>query len=622
MSRSDKSVTLKPRWPSNAEYWFDRTVPLSAHDRSHVARRNLSTCLADWRDAAARHHLNWTRTFEVACEMAAAVDCQFDAEAGKWVGRGCLVGAGVADHAKGARVRPDAAEHRKPGALCSKPDEGTNMTKPLDSGTRAGVPVTAALQPAFQMWRARVQKEIRRGDNSSRCGAPGHLAQRRACAEPGKGRPWWASTLSLPRVTVLTMIKDAANMIRDWVSYHLLIGVHHFYIVVNDCGSSAETYRGCGVLKPYIDAGVVTLEDELFRCKPVSRTQVIAAAMTELSQRALADDWLLGIDPDEYVVLAGRERLGSFVKSLAADNVDSISLPWKVYGTSFRKIPPTKGTVIANYRQRLWLDGPFAATMQLLELQRKKTQINPFLAKEAVRSIALRNDSRCAERTLAAHTFRCKKSQTWLPRLRGTLLEQASGFRAKQARGWINHYTYLSESEWEKKKLRGRPRFGEGYTRRFGSVNDLFSVQYDDSARAYVRAVASTAPQWSSHPIRAQRCAVSLQSTDDHFDHGLPQKRAGEVAATAVQQQDDVKLSRFINHSVLRRADANASRIQVAAALQAVYEQIVRSTRMTDAVATIPQEQMRLISSCRWHDVACSGHYFMKKIASALHASS
>ncbi len=55
------------------------------------------------------------------------------------------------------------------------------------------------------------------------------------------------------------MVKDAVALLRDWVPYHLLLGVSHIYVVNNDCGAAAEEYGHCSTLKPYMDAGAVTL---------------------------------------------------------------------------------------------------------------------------------------------------------------------------------------------------------------------------------------------------------------------------------------------------------------------------------------------------------------------------
>jgi hypothetical protein len=58
-------------------------------------------------------------------------------------------------------------------------------------------------------------------------------------------------------VGALAIFKNEAPYLREWIEYHLLIGVQHFWLVSNDCENEAESNS---TLAPYISAGIVTLD--------------------------------------------------------------------------------------------------------------------------------------------------------------------------------------------------------------------------------------------------------------------------------------------------------------------------------------------------------------------------
>ena len=631
--RASKSSPIRPEWPKEAIDLYDASFSEYASQRQRVAalRGAPSVCLRVWKELTSRHRIAWSNAFGAACNLANALGCRFNSDEGRWVGRGCLVDSTVALRTVATRDSEQDQALLRPIPTCNR-GVSTIAAGLKATLTRPGVPMSSTLLPTFSSWRRRFGKHVghqnkaaRRAKsaahssadyasaNASTCtnvSTRGASPVQQMCADPGPGIPWWLDSQPVRhKITVLTMVKQASAIVQDWIAYHLMAGVDHFYVVVNDCRIAADEYRKCGALLPYVQAGVVSLEDTLFRCQQVSRAKVLGAAVAEIARKSGRNDWLLGIDPDEYVVLPSHQRLGAFIESLSPDALDSISLPWRVFGTSFRKEPAPRGGMIGNYRLRVWLDAPFAVAMQLVEEQRKKDQIHPFLAKELVRAEALTNQSRCKETNAAAHTYRCERTQSWFPQLRGTLLEQ-SGFRAREARAWINHYTYLSESEWERKKLRGRPRFGVGYAPRSGDVAGLLSVELDVGALEYIRGLARSAEEWSDQPIRVRRCAVALASSDDHFDAGLPVQKAAAVAAAAVRAHQATAPAQFANLSMLRRADANATREAIVMAMEKVYQKIAHSQAGASdaAMESISPEDLQLISACAWHEVACSSH--------------
>ena len=59
---------------------------------------------------------------------------------------------------------------------------------------------------------------------------------------------------SLYQLSLILIFKDEAPYLREWLEYHLMLGVQHFYLYQNN---STDDYAT--VVQPYIDQGLVTL---------------------------------------------------------------------------------------------------------------------------------------------------------------------------------------------------------------------------------------------------------------------------------------------------------------------------------------------------------------------------
>ena len=412
----------------------------------------------------------------------------------------------------------------------------------------------------------RCQHSANDGSIHSHCS---RTAPNSAHAEAAR-KPWWsqkggtgAPSRPSQRLSILTMVKEAQTLLREWVPYHLLLGAAHLYIVNNDCSTDASVYSGCSTLQPYIDAGSVTFVERNFQCRRVTRATLLGALTEELLRRSsssaaehqhLEREWVLEIDPDEYVVLPPRMRLPDFFDSLMRTHhrVDNIPLPWRIFGSSFRANRTREGALVANYRLRLPLALSLEGSVRLVERQKAKDQVHPFLFKEMVRLPALGDAGRCRE-PHGAHSHLCSFTFDWVSRsvqnrtskkpssfplslaaINGT--EEQSPLPAAMADAFIHHYTFLSDEEWERKKARGRPRRGTKFARRQGDVDPLFSTIYDPTLVVRIGLLADSADHWSPHPSLAKECAASLRRSDGYFGdaNNDPNHRSAPLAAARV----------------------------------------------------------------------------------------
>ena len=113
-------------------------------------------------------------------------------------------------------------------------------------------------------------------------------------------------------LSICTVFNNEAKYLKEWIEYHRLVGVDHFYLY-----SDNSTDRFFNVLKPYVDKGIVTLidwsnqtlvylSDQL---KGESDTFIwslgvqVAAYENAIHWTALKEtEWLVIVDVDEFVV--------------------------------------------------------------------------------------------------------------------------------------------------------------------------------------------------------------------------------------------------------------------------------------------------------------------------------
>lgn len=122
----------------------------------------------------------------------------------------------------------------------------------------------------------------------------------------GKGPSTRARESKKYNLSICALFKNEARCLKEWIEYHLLVGVDHFYLYNN--GSKDRFFD---ILNPYIKKGVVSLvnwpslpgcsEDDP-NCLWVLSTQ-IAAYENATNFRAVNETkWLVILDVNEFLV--------------------------------------------------------------------------------------------------------------------------------------------------------------------------------------------------------------------------------------------------------------------------------------------------------------------------------
>ena len=132
------------------------------------------------------------------------------------------------------------------------------------------------------------------------------------------------------------IFKDEAPYFQEWIEYHRLVGVDHFYLYDN---GSTDNFRE--VLAPYMEQGIVTLIDwpdtdrehwEKVEYAWVFHTQAPALvnACTQLAKSETK--WLAMIDIDEFIVPKHVATVPEALRAYA--DKPGVTIRWHVYGTS------------------------------------------------------------------------------------------------------------------------------------------------------------------------------------------------------------------------------------------------------------------------------------------------
>eukprot|EP01004_Peranema_trichophorum_P005443 NODE_4303_length_1191_cov_35.690075_g3798_i0.p1 GENE.NODE_4303_length_1191_cov_35.690075_g3798_i0~~NODE_4303_length_1191_cov_35.690075_g3798_i0.p1 ORF type:complete len:382 (+),score=66.43 NODE_4303_length_1191_cov_35.690075_g3798_i0:43-1146(+) len=144
-------------------------------------------------------------------------------------------------------------------------------------------------------------------------------------------------------IAVCTAIFMEDPYLEEWLIYHLLMGIQHFFLVQMTSSSGASlksqtaTYT---LLKPFIDRGQVTI---IYIRGIYDSPQVLEQihAMRFCIQRFIKrSKWMINLDVDEYA---------------EKNNVQSLPLAWYMFGSSGYESRPPLLTIEAYHRRSKFL---------------------------------------------------------------------------------------------------------------------------------------------------------------------------------------------------------------------------------------------------------------------------
>jgi hypothetical protein len=131
-------------------------------------------------------------------------------------------------------------------------------------------------------------------------------------------------------LSLLIICKNEGMIIDEFVKHYQWQGVDHIYLIDN---GSTDNMKD--VLKPYIDEGYVSYYYLDEPHKQVAHYNTVYAYMKNETK------WLIVCDADEYIYNRNKdENIASYVNKLDSNEISSIELNWKMFGSSDYKTQP------------------------------------------------------------------------------------------------------------------------------------------------------------------------------------------------------------------------------------------------------------------------------------------
>ena len=143
--------------------------------------------------------------------------------------------------------------------------------------------------------------------------------------------------LFLYDLAVVAVMKCEGSYIKEWLDYHLLAGVDHFFIYDNESTDNQKE-----ILQPYIDAGIVT-----YTFFPGSSPQ-FPAYNDAINRFRFLCRYMAIIDGDEFILPKSKPTIIEVVDEILADkpNIGGLGINWHFFGSSGNKTADyTKGVL-------------------------------------------------------------------------------------------------------------------------------------------------------------------------------------------------------------------------------------------------------------------------------------
>ena len=136
---------------------------------------------------------------------------------------------------------------------------------------------------------------------------------------------------SIYDVAICAIFQDEAPFLKEWIEFHKLQGVQHFYLYNNN---STDHYLE--VLTPYISSNKVTLVEWSFSYEyaEYEKWQEIqtGAYMNCMKKHQKDAKWIAVIDIDEFLFCPDGKTLPEFLQSYT--NYGGVCVNWLKFGTS------------------------------------------------------------------------------------------------------------------------------------------------------------------------------------------------------------------------------------------------------------------------------------------------
>ena len=144
-------------------------------------------------------------------------------------------------------------------------------------------------------------------------------------------------------LAVAAIFKDEARYLKEWLDYHLLAGVEHFYLYNND---SSDDFGQ--VLAPYIEANLVTLTDWS------GKLQMFPAYDDAIQKHCFDCRYMAFIDLDEFIFPKTNASVAEIVEEIFSKypNAAALGVNWQCFGSNGQETADYSRGVLERFTRR------------------------------------------------------------------------------------------------------------------------------------------------------------------------------------------------------------------------------------------------------------------------------
>ena len=155
-------------------------------------------------------------------------------------------------------------------------------------------------------------------------------------------------------LTISVIVKNRADCIKEWIEFHLMVGVQHIYLYDNESTDNLKQ-----VLSPYIKKNLVTVIpfSKQYVVLIDGSTEIMTQKLflrTSIETHACETRWMAMIDCDEFILPSGNASINNngLINILKRfEGFTSVVIPW-LYFTSNGWITRPSKLVIEAYTRR------------------------------------------------------------------------------------------------------------------------------------------------------------------------------------------------------------------------------------------------------------------------------
>ena len=254
-------------------------------------------------------------------------------------------------------------------------------------------------------------------------------------------------------LAVVAILKNEAPYIREWIEYHLLAGVDHFYLYDND---SEDDLRGA--LKRFIDAGLVDYEPMPGKCAQM------LAYNSAVAEHKFDCRYMAFIDADEFIFPKNGRSIKEVLRAELDENPNAAALTvnWRIFGSSGHETADLNVGVIDRFRYRT----------------PDKFRLENSVGNGHVKTIA---NPRCVDEMTNPH-FAFYYVGKGAVDENGKSVPGYFNADVPDSKIIIHHYYTKSRAEYERKVIRGNADAAQNFYRMETFYDyDRASTVYDDS---------------------------------------------------------------------------------------------------------------------------------------------